>query len=240
MRRTKYPRIVTLRDFDQSGVRFEVGNDTEAGRVVRHGYETEYTQQMLNDLEPDDILFDIGACVGMVALHAASRCSKVIAFEPDPGFSDRLKNNLSMNPGISIELIEVAIGNHDGTMMLYSDGVAGNSPSLRPRWGERFEIQVPVRTLDSLLLGGLPRPTVLKIDVEGAESMVLEGGMNFLTSADAPRSIYLEVHHSYLPDFESSSEEVMGLLRDCGYIDVSYSAERHEQQHLILRRHERS
>jgi FkbM family methyltransferase len=233
---TRYPRIVTLRDFEPSGVRFEIANDTESGRVIEHGFETEYTQRMLDFLEPEDVLFDVGSCVGLVAIHAAKRCSKVVAFEPDPGFNARLKLNLSMNPGISIDVLEVALGDRDQTMILYTDGIAGNSPSLRPGWKGRDKIEVPVRTLDSLLAEGLPRPTVIKLDVEGAETMVLKGGVNLLTSSHAPRSIYLEVHHSFLPDFGSSSEEVMALLRSWGYTEIRYSADRHEQRHLIVDR----
>jgi FkbM family methyltransferase len=58
----------------------------------------EYLRGMLATLRPDDILYDIGANVGLVALHAARRC-RTVAFEPDPAFRARLARILHQAPG---------------------------------------------------------------------------------------------------------------------------------------------
>ncbi|ODR08512.1 FkbM family methyltransferase [Mycobacterium sherrisii] len=225
---------MTLTDFDASGVRFEVSNLTEHFRVVHHGGETEYTAAMLQNLRNDDVLFDLGANVGMVAIHAASIC-RTVAFEPDPGYRRRLYVNSALNPDRKFAVEPVAISDKDGSIVLYTDGDSGNSPSLVDERGERGQVTVTARSLDSLIAEGrLPRPTVIKLDIEGAEILALRGAKQLLTDPERPRALFIEIHSTFLPSFESSAEEVYSLLDEFGYTDVTYRAERGGQTHLIL------
>jgi FkbM family methyltransferase len=230
----RLPRVFTITDFDPAGVRFEVTNMIERHRVVNHGDETEYTAAMLSSLRPDDVLFDIGANVGLVALHAARRC-RTIAFEPDPGFAARLATNLRLNPDIALDLQTLAVSDREGTVALYTEGVAGNSPSLVPQRGEARAVEVPARSLDDLVREGVvPHPTVLKLDIEGAEILALRGAERLLHSPRRPRALFIEVHDTFLPAFGSSADEVMSLLHNAGYSRVTYRAPRADQNHLIL------
>lgn len=230
------PKTFTLTDFDSTGVNFEVTNLVERYRVLEHGGETSYLRAMLAALREDDVLFDIGANIGMVALHAARRC-RTIAFEPDPSFLARLRRNAQLNPDITVQVLPIAVSDSDGRVVLYTDGADGNSPSLVHQRNEKFEVEVEARSLDSLLeVGDLPGPTVIKLDIEGAEILALRGAHNLLHNDNAPRSLFLEVHDSFLPAFGSSADAVLQLVRDAGYTEVRYCADRHDQQHLILDR----
>jgi FkbM family methyltransferase len=228
------PVVVTLTEFEASGVRFEVSNLTEHFRVVLHGGETEYTAAMLQDLRDDDVLFDIGANVGMVALHAAKIC-RTVAFEPDPSFQRRLEVNTALNPDRTFALEPIAVSDTNGSVVLYTDGDEGNSPSLVHQRGENNSVSVSARSLDSLVAEGrLPRPTVVKLDVEGAEILVLRGAKQFLTGPQRPRALFIEVHDTFLPGFGSSADEVYALLQEFGYTKDTYRSERWDQTHLIL------
>lgn len=230
----RLPMVTTLTNFDPAGVRFEISNLVESFRVLQHGGETEYTAAMLQDLRPDDVLFDVGANIGMVALHAAKIC-RTIAFEPDPSIQRRLKVNSELNPDRTFTLEPIAVSDADGSVVLYTDGDDGNSPSLVHQRGESGSVSVTARSLDSLMAEGrLPRPTVIKLDVEGAEILVLRGANRLLTGADRPRALFIEVHDTFLPGFGSSADEVNGLLKDFGYTNALYCAERGDQTHLIL------
>ncbi|WP_231969342.1 FkbM family methyltransferase [Mycobacterium sp. E735] len=223
-----------MKDFESPGVRFEVTNVVEYFRVVDHGGETEYLAAMLRDLQNDDVFFDVGANVGLVALHAAQIC-QTIAFEPDPSFKHRLEVNAGLNPDRSFTLEPIAISDSDSTVLLYTDGAAGNSPSLVHQRGESDSVSVPARSLDSLLdEGRLPRPTVIKLDIEGAEILALRGAKQLLTGPERPRALFIEVHDTFLPGFGSSPNEVYALLREFGYTKATYRARRSEQTHLIL------
>src|SRR5829696_7079747 len=81
----RLPEVFNLTDLDSRGVNFEASNLVERSRIVARGDEPEYIKEMLRALEPDDVLYDIGANIGLVALHAALRC-QTVAFEPDPEF----------------------------------------------------------------------------------------------------------------------------------------------------------
>jgi hypothetical protein len=100
----RLPMVVTVTNFESAGVRFEISNLVETFRVVEHGGETEYTGAMLQDLRDDDVLFDVGANIGMVALHAAKIC-RTVAFEPDPSIQRRLNVNSALNPDRTFTLV---------------------------------------------------------------------------------------------------------------------------------------
>lgn len=228
------PKIVTLTDFDPDGLRFEAIGVTELHRILYRGDEQDYLDSMLNALHPDDVLYDIGANIGLVTLHAARRC-RTVAFEPDPEFFSRLQRNLELNQAINAEVLPFAISDSDGTVSLFTDGADGNSPSLVHQRNESRTVDVQAYTLDTLVEGGtLPPPTVLKFDIEGAEVLALRGAKNLLQGPRAPRALFLEVHDAFLPAFGSSAEEVLGIVRRAGYETVLYEARRYDQQHLIV------
>jgi len=230
----RLPRVFTLTGLDPTGVTFEATNLGERQRIMTYGGELQYLRAMLATLRPDDILYDIGANIGLLALHAAREC-QTVAFEPDPAFFARLQRNLQLNPSIYVDLLPVAISDTDGTATLFTDGVEGNSPSLVHQRGEKDAVEVRVETLDALVArGALPTPTVLKLDTEGAEVLALRGAKRLLRGPTAPRALFLEVHDSFLPAFGSSSEEVLALARGAGYGAVHYEARRANEQHLIL------
>lgn len=231
LRSQRLPRIVTLYEFDPNGCRFEVTTPVERYRVVDFGGERVFTHLLLNSLRPDDILFDVGACVGLVSVHAAARCAQVVAFEPDPHYLSRLRRNLSLNNVNNVRVEGVALSNEVGTAVLFTDGVEGRSPSLR-QVGERGEVQVETVTLDDYLERTNIWPSAIKMDIEGAEILALRGARRLLGSERAPRMIFLELHPNFITAFGSSTEEVKGLLRDHGYAarDV---AEREDQLHVV-------
>lgn len=228
------PKVFNLTDLDKRGVKFEASNFAERQRIVARGEEPEYIRSMLCVLRSDDVLFDIGANIGLVALHAARKC-RTVAFEPDPSFLARLHRNLELNPDLCVEVLQLAISDDDGTSSLFTDGAGGNSPSLVHQRQEKAAVEVRTQTLDSLVdSGSLPAPTVLKLDIEGAEILALRGAQRLLHGPMRPRALFLEVHDSFLPGFDSSPEEVLTLVREAGYGKVSYEARRRYQQHLIL------
>lgn len=227
-------RITTVRAFDPNGCRFEITSRVEAFRVERFGGEEEFVRQILGAVGPGDVLFDIGACVGLISIHAAKKGARVVSFEPDPEYAIRLKTNLALN-SISVEHVSWAVSDRDGKATLFTDGAGGASPSLRDL-GRKGQVTVPTRAIDAALAAGeIPFPDVVKMDIEGAEILALRGMRGLLHSPRAPRVIFLELHPEFLPAFGASSDDVLALLRDAGYM-IEHEARRQDQQHLAFRR----
>ncbi len=212
--------IVHKRLVDGHDVKFYINNPVERFRLQDFGGEKKQMLQLLELLRPNDVLYDIGASVGAWSIPAAMKLSKgtVVSFEPDPENLQRLKKNFELNGLRNYQLMEVAIGDRETELELFTSGAYGASPSLKPVNKISTAIKVPVKTIDDLLQeDAIPKPTVVKIDIEGAEMMALRGMQKLLLSEHRPRSIVLEVHPLFLPSFDTDMTEVFALLINAGY-----------------------
>lgn len=231
-----YPQRMTHTRFIPEGCLFEVTTPIEKHRVFALGNEELFLTRLLQEIQQGDVFFDVGSCVGVYAIHSACLGAQVVAFEPDSAYRERLKTNISLNNQHSaINVIDWAVSDCEGEATLYTDGVQGNSPSLR-LIGERGASSVRTRSIDqALAMKELPIPTLIKMDIEGAEILALRGMNHLLNSDQAPRKIFLELHPEFLPAFDSSEEECMEILEKAGYVQ-EYKGERREQVHVIYRR----
>ena len=77
-------------------------------------------------------------------------------------------------------------------------------------------------------------PTVLKIDIEGAEILALRGARKLLSGlfGPKPRVVFLEVHPKFLHAFNAVVEDVHELMRDFGY-SLTSSRVRDDQFHEV-------
>ena len=230
-------RISTVTAFIPEGCRFEISTTVEIFRVEQFGGEKEFTEMILSGLTSSDVLFDIGSCIGMIAVHAAKKGVRVVAFEPDPGYRSRLSSNLKLNGIENVQIVDWAVSEEPGETKLYTEGMGGRSPSLR-RSGWRRAVKVRTETIDHALeRGELPRPTVLKLDIEGAEILALKGMKNLLQSDRAPETIFIETHPEFLPQFGSSESEVLTLLESWGYVSSYKNIRSGESHHVYKRAH---
>jgi FkbM family methyltransferase len=132
---------------------------------------------------------DIGANVGLYSLYLAS-CGDVrtLAIEPQPGILERLRFHLAANPSAKVDVLPIALADHDGEAVLVlnesdSGGTHIDKQDGRQDAGER--VRVPCRPLTAVLAeAGIESIDALKIDVEGAEDIVLAPFLR-----DAPRSL---------------------------------------------------
>jgi FkbM family methyltransferase len=120
-----------------------------------------------------DCLWDVGAHKGFVTL-AASRMvgpsGQVMAVEPAATNLRFLRRHIEWNPVENVTVIPVALSDAPGEAAF-----GGRGDSIAFRLGEGPET-VPMRTIEGLVSeGGLRPPSVLKLDVEGAEVAVLRG-----------------------------------------------------------------
>lgn len=131
-------------------------------------------------LPGDAVFIDIGANVGAYSFFAAqctSSVARILAIEPQPNVYKRLSDNIAFNPGVPIEPIPLAVADVDGVVQLFvARGNAGETSMRRvaadsPAAGT---LEVQAKPLAAILAErSLPRVDALKINIEGAEDLVL-------------------------------------------------------------------
>jgi FkbM family methyltransferase len=167
-------------------------------------------------LRPGDVFVDVGANVGLYSVAAGEAGAHVISIEPQPAAVEQLKINLTMN-GIDAEIHEVAVADAPGRLRL--DGPDLNQQALvLSRAGSECEPDpeqlVSVTTLDELL--GNRAIAGMKVDVEGAERLVLQGASAAL-AARRIQLIQLEWNESSQRTLGETRIPIVEMLRANGY-----------------------
>jgi len=173
--------------------------------------ETRLTQALLH---PGMTLIDVGANIGYYSLVGARLVGPtgvVHSFEPNAAVRSRLADHVEMNGFRNIVLHDRAVTRSSGTIKFYVSAVRENDgiSSTIPREGlENVAAEVPCVSLDEFVAAaGLGHVDLVKIDVEGAELDVFEGGRRVLGAAEGPALL-----------FESFDiEAILPTLRDLGY-----------------------
>lgn len=186
---------------------------------------------LLASLEPDDVLHDVGAHVGFYSCFAGRAGADVVAFEPYPPNVERLRANLARNE-VAATVCELALSNERGE-------VGFERPSTdTPGWSRAAiatdgtdGATVSTANGDRLVTDGeVPAPTVVKLDVEGAEGRVIEGYRETLARDDC-RLVYCEVHRperhrQSVEDYGDSGEFVRSTLAELEFdVEVIHDRE---------------
>lgn len=144
------------------------------------GYEPSESRFIRGVLKPNDVFIDIGANIGwytMLASTIIGEDGRIHAFEPRRPIVDYLQRSVSLN-GLErlITVHPVGLSNEAKSEILMwsatSDNGGGASFARNDVSPEMVCQTIEVRSLDSL---NLPHVDVIKIDVEGAEPLALEG-----------------------------------------------------------------
>jgi FkbM family methyltransferase len=169
---------------------------------------------------PGDVIYDVGAHLGSLALGAArlvGASGRVVAFDGDPQNIARLRENSLRNHLEScVQAVHAAVWSHPaeggisfrrGSIEMSHGGVEADGH--RPVLGNGQLICVPVTTLDDFVAGGEPPPQLIKIDVEGGEYEVLRGAANLFLNQRP--FVIVEVHH------QAAAEKIRDWLEQVHY-----------------------
>lgn len=145
----------------------------------------------------DGVIIDVGANLGLFSLLLNKRLKdrRIIAFEPNPSTFSALEKNISRNGAKHVECYRKAITNFDGfvSFSVREHARANASISNGVTQPSAGEIRVPCYTLDTFCRAhAISRIALLKVDVEGYESLVFEGAAGVLSDI-RPGVIYFEI-----------------------------------------------
>jgi FkbM family methyltransferase len=145
-------------------------------------------QQALTELiAPGHVVYDVGANIGFFTILCARLVGlegKVYAFEPMPENAATLRHNIALNELENVVVVEKALSSTSGTAELFispwsafhSLNVEGASKRENRGQDAQAPIAVETVTLDQFVReAGVEAPDLVKLDVEGAELLALEG-----------------------------------------------------------------
>jgi len=180
-------------------------------------YEESVTVRFLQEARSTRVIADVGANLGWFTCLAANINPRatVFSFEMDHANCEICRRNIALN-GLSNVVLEHAAVTCEPGMIKY------RTPSRRAasaihRLGNTngTSCEVKAITLDEYFRDQAC-PSLMKIDVEGAEQRVLEGMQSILSSGTL-ETIFIEIHPKWLKNLSGSISEVIGILRGSGY-----------------------
>ncbi len=176
-------------------------------------HEPEITRELIKSLNSDSVFYDVGANVGYYTVFAAEVCTRgeVHAFDINPQFLQLAEKSLDAN-GVTARLNNVAISNSTGETVSYSGEFGTTSVDSD---SDDNSCEVDTITIDDYIKEN-QTPDVMKIDVEGFESHVLEGAGELLRQG-YPKKLFLEIHPSKIRDYGRDVREVINRIESYGY-----------------------
>lgn len=180
------------------------------------------------------VIWDVGAHIGYESLVFASfvgPSGRVVAFEPNPANVAEWQKNVEANVGLAarMNLKEVALSTEPGMAAFrFSDDIVGGRssgshlaasvpPEEEPSYTAFRLVDVLCARADDLVEAGeIAPPSIIKIDVEGAEADVIRGAVR--TIGRYSPTLLVEVHHV------RAMHDVGVLLQEAGYTSLLLQA----------------
>jgi FkbM family methyltransferase len=162
---------------------------------------------------PEPHIVDCGSNIGMALLFfkALYPRAAITAFEPENATFQRLRGNVERNMLSEVTLINAAVGEKTGRLVLYSGGDEGSlTTSVDPSWGGREAREVRSVALSSLL----EKPVdFLKLDVEGVEYGVVR---DLIGSGKVGRIKEAVIEHHPVGSEPDGLAQMVGSLQAAG------------------------
>jgi len=201
--------------------------DPQARHLVPHEPEPALYDFLKHAIHPGDIVLDVGAFVGIYAVLAARWSApggRVIAFEPTPSSAALARTHFAFN-GLGpdrVRLVEAAVSDratratlhqYDANAMPYVNSLVSAIDTDRPAATQ----EVDVVTIDAACRELDVMPSVIRMDVQGAEIHALRGARETIRAASR-LSLVVEMHPQCWPAFGITTEDARDAIRDLGLI----------------------
>jgi FkbM family methyltransferase len=191
---------ITSIEYKDKVAKFYTPNDTTKWRANTLLTKEPVTVEWIGQMQPGEVMYDIGANIGSYSILAGINGVKVYSFEPEAENYSLLVKNMQLND-IEPNAYCLAISDEHKVGTLYGGqrDVGGACHSFGEQVGYDLHERKAAFTqgcmglpLDSMITNGLPHPQHIKIDVDGFEFKVIKGATNIL--ANGIKSILVEVN----------------------------------------------
>ncbi len=207
--RFKEGSVVTINSGYAQGMRWKRMHAYVNGYWIGH-YELEVQTAIVRILGPGDGFLDVGANAGFFSMVAIKRVGPqgwVVAVDPDPFNCDSLRAQVALNDLKNCTVLQQAVADQAGTLK-FAFASGGDSTGHLADAGAANAMDVSATTLDAICEAH-GKPKLIKVDVEGAEVLVLRGAKNTIETIRP--AWLLEIHADEL------GREVRRILSAAGY-----------------------
>jgi FkbM family methyltransferase len=221
-------RKVTRRSHNGHHFLFSTPNSLCKYRADTFSTKEPDTLSWIENFTEGEVFWDIGANVGLYSVYAAkTRNCQVISFEPSVFNLEVLSRNVFLNQLTNkIQILPIALNNTNslGILNMSSTNIGGALSSFNQTYGyDGLQLNVDFKfptlsmKMDSVIdFFKLPSPKYIKIDVDGIEHLILQGGESVLKKAD---QILIEVSR----DFLTQKNLLIEILKKNGYSKKLYT-----------------
>jgi FkbM family methyltransferase len=174
-------------------------------------FQSEYEIPKIFEVQPNDIVFDVGAYYGDTALYFNSAVlpnGSVYAFEPNPNIANILRDNISTNNGTNVVVVEKGLS--DSTINSKFQEKEGESKVITneqkdykifDKNNSQNTITVQLTTIDEFMVSEkIKKIDLIKMDIEGHERAAIVGATNTIKSHKPKLAI--AIYHSAHDLFE--------------------------------------
>ena len=232
-------QAVTINQGVGAGLKFAPDNSN--ADFAKGTYELPLQEALAHYLKPGDVFYDIGANIGfftVLAAHLVGKSGYVYGFEPVPENVQRIRHNLKLNRFSNATVLEKAVSVHtgEGRLLLAQHSGGAMLSSAGTPVDFKGAMNVNLVCIDDLVAKkALKSPTLVKIDVEGAEIDVFKG-MKQTIEKYKPIIIY-EVDDGNKESFNQKSRVLENLISSLGYeiipLEAAYSSLKWNVGHAV-------
>lgn len=191
-----------------------------SGMLALGSYEPFETKLFRNTVKTKMTVVDIGANIGFFSVISARRVGdngRVFSFEPEPTNYSFLKKNIEANNFSNITPIHVALSDRSGSIPLFITKDNQGAHSLVNNRKSHTSISVQTETLDAWInQHGSPVIDVIKMDIEGAEIIALEG-MKQVIARSPHLTIFTEFFPNAIRRFGRNPIDMLTTLKQAGF-----------------------
>ncbi len=206
------------------------------GPQAFYHYEETEKLEVIRALPLSGVFLDLGANIGLFSIYVAKMMPRVrcFAFEPSPELAQCIRKTALKSPFPQITVIESCLSDQEGRvdLFLHSRSSGGNSiiPANISSVETSRSIQVRAERLDSWVKrNALDRLDVIKMDVQGAEDLVLLGAQEVLSKFKP--TLLIEIDHRGLITQEA---KWLGLFRLPAFAGYSARIAGDEHQYQLM------
>ncbi len=219
-------KSIRLFQVERGAIKYLLWANEDIGkRMIFQGkYESNELLAFGRLIRKGDVCIDVGGNVGIFSLNFARYCGElgsVYVFEPLRKNQLVIELAVEINGLRNVSIFPYALSNSDGEVVLEIPSIDGAYAFMRlaDENNESRPLTVRCLPLDGFIREqNIQRVDILKIDVEGAEKLVLDGGLELLRDPSRrPRVIMVELVDEFLARYGATVSEVLSMMHEIGY-----------------------